>query len=119
MEKRKEIWIAISSFYLDTELQESDYLEITKIFKLSKLSIDELKAIDTYEVFPALQINMESITGEWTGFNEEWLIEICTKNYKRSKHKIFRFITNIRNKRRYWMRKEHWEKVEKLMREIN
>lgn len=119
MEKRKEIWIAISSFYLDTELQESDYLSIARTFKESKLSIEKLKKIDVFEVFPTLQLNLKSVIGEWAGFDEEWLINVCTKNYKKRKNKIFRFITNIRNKRNYWMRKEHWEKVEKLMSQIS
>jgi hypothetical protein len=115
IENRAEVWKSISEFYLDTELQEADYIRIARILKQSDYSIVELKDIDLYEVFPTLQSNLNSIAGEWAGFDADWLIEECKKNYNKRNDKVFRFITQLRNKINYWMRKHHWRKVEEHM----
>ncbi len=111
-EKRKTIWTAISEFYLDTELEEKDYESIARTLKESNLSIDELKEIDLYEVFPTLQINLMGIAGEWAGFNEDWLDSVCRRNYRRKDRFLFRLMVKSANSFFYWMRKEHWEKLE-------
>ncbi|HFA51134.1 MAG TPA: hypothetical protein ENJ95_19155 [Bacteroidetes bacterium] len=114
LENRKEVWKAISLFYLDTELQEPDYKYITEIFKKSNLTLAELKEIDLLEVFPALQLNLTNVAGEWAGFDEEWLIKVCTENYNKRGNKLFKTITKLRNVFSYWMRKKHWEIIEGL-----
>lgn len=111
---RKEVWIAISEFYLDTELQETDYQWIYNVFKTSGLSLKTLKSIDMYEVFPTLQANLNSVAGEWAGFDEKWLVEVCTRNYRKRNNLIFRIVTRWRNRLSYWMRKDHWVKMEEL-----
>lgn len=111
---RKEVWIAISEFYLDTELQETDYQWIYNVFKTSGLSLKTLKSIDMYEVFPTLQANLNSVAGEWAGFDEKWLVEVCTRNYRKRNNLIFRIIIRWRNRLSYWMRKDHWVKMEEL-----
>ena len=115
IDERKEIWKCLSEFYLDTVLQEPDYLWIANVLKKSNLTIEELKEIDLYEVFPTLQRNLNSVAGEWAGFNELWLMKECTKNLKKKDNRIFRLITRFRNKRSYWMRKKHWDKMEELI----
>lgn len=115
LEMRKQIWKCLSELYLDTELQETDYVRIANGLKESRLSIETLKEIDLYEVFPSLQINLNSAAGEWSGFNEDWLIRVCTKNYRRRRYKIFRFVIELRNKGSFWMRKKHWDAIEKLL----
>lgn len=77
---RKPVWTALSSLYLDTELQERDFEGITKIIQKSPYSLDEVKTIDKYEVFPVLIPNLLSVAGEWAGFNEEWLVDAIIRN---------------------------------------
>lgn len=105
---RKIVWGALSNFYLDTELDDNDYTYITKILQQSNYSLEELKDIDLFEVFPVLQINLLNVAGEWAGFNEEWLNEKCLINYNR----LFRYVTIAKNKLHYWMRKDHWREIE-------
>ena len=77
---RKPVWTALSSLYLDTELQERDFEGIAKIIQKSPYSLDEVKTIDKYEVFPVLIPNLLSVAGEWAGFNEEWLVDAIIRN---------------------------------------
>ncbi|WP_187270021.1 DUF7079 family protein [Pontibacter qinzhouensis] len=115
IDKRAEIWKVLSEFYLDTELQEADYLWIAKILKQSNLAITELKEIDLYEVFPSLQSNLCSVAGVWAGFDEEWLVGECIKNFAKREDNRFRFVAKLKNKISYCMRKHHWAKVQELM----
>ena len=117
LESRLPIWLAISEFYLDTELEEGDYQWIYETLKTSGKSLKDLKEIDTYEVFPALQANLNNIAGEWGAFDEDWLTEVCTKNYYRRSKPSFRLFTWLRNKGAYWMRADHWKKIEKMFQE--
>ena len=115
IENRKVIWNALSEFYLDTELQESDYNRIAEILVASELDIHELKAIDLYEVFPVLKGNILSVAGEWNGFDEKWLIENCNRSFERKKRSIFRIKVRIYNGFLGGMRKSHWDEIEKRM----
>ncbi|GJM31604.1 MAG: hypothetical protein DHS20C18_06050 [Saprospiraceae bacterium] len=114
LEIRKQVWKAISAFYLDTELQEGDYIYLIKVFKKSGLSLIELKAIDLYEVFPILQYNLLGVAGVWDAFEEVWLFEKCLKNHHRRNTQIFRGAVTFMNAFCYWMRKDHWQKIEEL-----
>lgn len=118
IKERKPIWIALSEFYLDTELQESDFRHIAfKIIK-SPYSLDEVKKINKYEIFPILQSNLLSVAGQWTGFDEEWLISNITDSLAKrnivkklgieSSYLIFK-----------WMCKDYWKRLEKAYNEIN
>ncbi len=84
IEERKPIWIVLSEFYLDTELQESDFRHIAFKIIESPYSIDKVKEINKYEVFPVLQPNLLSVAGEWAGFDEEWLINSITDSLNMS-----------------------------------
>ena len=107
IERRKPVWLAISEFYLDTELSNTDLIRISEIFKKSGYSEIEIKEIDFYEVYPIVGSNLLSIAGVWEGFDEEWLFnEILSKrvNKKRTKG-IFYF---FRKKWLGWMTKQYW-----------
>ncbi len=112
IENRKPIWNVISEFYLDTELQKADYDRISKTFIASNFSVEELKAIDLYEVFPVLKENLLSVTGVWTGFNENWLNDACEKVYHKKKNRFFRWKIRFYNWFLYSMRKAHWTEIE-------
>ena len=113
LEKRITIWNAISEFYSDTELQDSDYESITNTFLNSDLHISELKEIDLYEVFPVLKGNIISVAGEWNGFDEKWLKDACTKAYFKRKNSFFKWKARLYNHFLYSMRKDHWIEIEK------
>ena len=50
LEERRPIWIALSEFYLDTELDGSDFRRIAFTILDSTYSFDEVKRINKYEV---------------------------------------------------------------------
>src|ERR1700750_3479702 len=78
IKERTPLWIALSDFYLDTELQDSDFRYIAKTILESPYTFEEVKTINTYEIFPVLQSNLLQPAGEWACFNEKWLIEAIT-----------------------------------------
>lgn len=108
--ERRPIWKALSEFYLDTELDNIDFKRIAIIFKESKYSLEEIRKIDTYEVFPILQLNLLSIIGEWVEFDENWLTQkIINRIQKRTQFNkllIRLFYFQFR-----WMTKEYWQKL--------
>ena len=117
IEERKPIWIALSDFYLDTELQESDFKHIAFQIIESPYSFKKVKEINKYEVFPVLQPNLMSVSGEWTGFNEEWLINCIKKSLaKRSTIKKIGIESSYLTLK--WMHKDYWEKLEKIYNEL-
>jgi len=115
IEKRKPVWNAISDFYLDTELQPSDYERIAAEFIKSGKTIQQIKEIDFYEVFPVLKGNLMSVAGEWGGFNKNWLNENCEKMYLKRKNIFFRLKIKLSHVFWFWMRKDHWKEIENLL----
>jgi len=106
------IWIALSEFYLDTELDQTDFKIIAKAIHKSPFSLEEAKQINKYEVFPVLQLNRLIITGEWGGFDKEWLVNRITTSLKRRnvfKRIIYLFYYWLFK----WMNRRYWKSVEK------
>ncbi|MFK7811757.1 MAG: hypothetical protein AB8B59_04630 [Maribacter sp.] len=117
IEKRKPIWIALSSFYLDNQLQDYEFENFAKKIKESPYSLEEVKQIDKEEVFPVLYSNLLYLVGVWSGFEEEWLLkEIIKKLHKRNRFNSF--ILRIKYARLKWMYKDYWEKLEKVFQEL-
>lgn len=112
LNERKPIWISLSEFYLDTELDKKDFRNIAFKIIESPYSLEEVKRINKYEVFPILQRNLLSVAGEWVGFNEKWLVEEIIKNIENSS-----LLKKIKNELDYkmfkWMCKDYWIKLEK------
>ena len=108
--ERKPIWVALSEFYLGTELTPDDFKIIAKTFRQSKFSLDEIRHIDKYEVFPVLQTNLLNIAGEWAMFPENWLIEKITKRI-RKRNWFNKIMINIFHWKFRWMLDDKWEKV--------
>lgn len=113
IEHRKPIWIALSNFYLDTGLQETDLQQIAGVILASPYSWEEIRKIDKYEVFPVLHVNLLSVAGEWAGFNEDWLVEIIDRRQQQRNR-----LKNIGLQINYAMYgslcRDHWEKLEKI-----
>ena len=75
IEIKKSIWIALSDLFLDTELTEQDLDHIAKVIKDTGIPLESVEGILIDEVLPVCIPNMKIVTGNWTGFDEEWLIE--------------------------------------------
>lgn len=111
IEQRKLIWIMLSELYLDTALQEGDFERIAAQIVESPYSLEEVKKINKYEVFPVLQPNLLSVAGEWSGFREEWLMEQVIKSLRERN-----FLKKIGIESAYlalkWMSRDCWDKIE-------
>lgn len=89
---RIPVWNALSDLYLDTDVALfHDYIVRTLV--ASPYSLDDMHEMLMYDVHPALYQNLMSMTGEWAGFEEAWLIER---------------IETIRRQPRWRRRMTHW-----------
>ena len=70
--RRRPVWLALSDLFLDTDvnlLREGN----ARTLAASLYSMDELDAILREEVYPACSFNLSQVTGEWAGFDADWL----------------------------------------------
>lgn len=117
VQKRQPIWIALSDFYLDTELQVHDFKHIAVIIKSSSYSLEDVKAIDKEEIFPVLYKNLLSVAGIWSGFEEKWLVEEITKNLQKRRG-LKKLMLNIKYASLKWMCADYWKRLEAAYKEI-
>ncbi|AZB09197.1 hypothetical protein EG344_10365 [Chryseobacterium sp. G0162] len=118
LEKRKQVWVALSELYLDTELQESDFKYLIKTLFESPFTLKETKKIDQYEVFPVLFSNLLSPAGEWGGFSEQILVKNIMKWIEtRSKLDIFAIqcLYPIYSK----INRSYWKRIEEIYNQID
>lgn len=109
--ERTPIWIALSKFYLDTELQSYEFRYIAKVIKESRFSLAEVKIMNSYEVFPVLWKNSITVAGVSSGFDEQWLVkEIIVSLKKRNRIKDFFLRFWFNTYKRYFT--EYWECVD-------
>ncbi|WP_449448580.1 DUF7079 family protein [Spongiivirga citrea] len=112
---RKQLWIALSNFYLDTELQNYQYLHIADVCKEIQCSFEEAKEIDRTEVFPVLYKNLLSVAGVWDGFDEEWLVACCSKNQGKKDQPFFKFKNYIKLLIAGGHFKENWKSFDQIV----
>lgn len=112
LEARRPVWVALSEFYLDTELQDSDFRHIAFAILDSPYTFEEVRKIDKYEVFPVLHANLLSVAGEWAGFDEEALVGSITSRLNR-KNKFSDIALEIHYFLLKWMFREYWEGVKR------
>ncbi len=74
LEDRLPVWKAFSELFLDSDLQGEDYDRIARVVARSPYSEAELWDILRYEVYPVCRRNLRSVAGEWSGFDDDWLI---------------------------------------------
>ncbi len=118
-QSRALVWKALSEFYLDTKLDEADYIRIAKVLSDSPYSFPEIVEIDLHEVFPVLQSNLLDMTGVWSGFDEKWLLYRCEKLFYERKNPMKRGIHRFKNLFLYWMRRRHFEEVRRYFRKTS
>ncbi|RQO39234.1 hypothetical protein DBR39_09610 [Chryseobacterium sp. KBW03] len=113
LDERKEVWYALSNLYLDTELQESDFQYITRIFLESPFSLENIKKIDQYEVFPVLFSNLMDPAGEWAGFEEKRLVKNIM-NWLESRNQLDIFAIKCIYYLYEPMNQNYWKRVEEI-----
>lgn len=114
---REPIWIALSDFYVDNELSKTELDYIGDTFRESPYSLQEIRAIDRYEVFPLLQQNRLSVAGVWTGFKPEWVVEECAIREKKRKSWWYRMYCNFYYSLFGGTHKQLWKDIEYRLRQ--
>ena len=109
---RQPIWIALSEFYLDTELDDSDYQKIAQVILKSPFKLEDVKIINKYEIFPVLRNNLGSVAGSWSGFDETSLVNAIISKID-SQTKIDKLGIEISYFLNSWMTSKNWRKLEK------
>lgn len=72
---RLKTWQALSSLFLDTEIDDLTCDYIARVVLETGYSPKEIHSILWNEVFPVLEANLRSVAGEWAGWTDEWLLE--------------------------------------------
>lgn len=76
---RRPIWSLLSELWLDAELGDRQRELFALELSGSTFSVAELRDIHDREVAPVVSRNLDSIAGEWAGFDPDWLAERCAK----------------------------------------
>jgi hypothetical protein len=69
----------LSELFLDIMLTPHDYFLIARRLRELDLPIDTIEHMLRYEIFPVLWTNFLNITGEWGGWDEDWLVDQVEK----------------------------------------
>ena len=73
VERRRPVWDALSSFFLDTELDDERHRHIAQTIVTSGYSPSEIQTILWEEVYPVVESNLRNPVGEWAGFDLDWM----------------------------------------------
>ena len=110
IDDRLPVWVALSDFFLDTELDEKDHQRISEVLASSPYSIQDIEDILRFEVYPVLIWNLRSMAGEWAGFDRDWLQEQIQPRLNRR--------PKIRMPMLQWgMVRDHWIRVSTIVRD--
>jgi intergrase/recombinase len=104
-ERKKPVWLAMSDFFLDTELDDHTIEHIARVVIDSGYKIEEIEEILMNDLFPALLFNLHDVAGEWAGFPEEWLIERIEGSRNPN------IAMKLYYKSHFWMVKDYWTKL--------
>lgn len=100
IERRRPVWTALSELWLDSELDEADRERLAVELARSPFDERELRAIYEREVAPALAANLDSVAGEWSGFDPQWLEARCIEAAERRPGPIGRWVERFRTQDR-------------------
>jgi hypothetical protein len=67
------VWRALSTLWLDTELDDRDLAAIVAVLRDSGLDRATLQHVYAVELAPVLGPNLLSVAGAWSGFDQDWL----------------------------------------------
>jgi hypothetical protein len=77
--ERLKAWKLLSELYLDTDHTDADLGRIADELRPLGFSAEELADMFRCEVAPACVVNQYAMSGEWAGFEEEWLVQRATR----------------------------------------
>ncbi|UOQ54728.1 DUF7079 family protein [Hymenobacter cellulosivorans] len=83
IQRRKPVWIALSEFYLDTELERNDIARIRSVIVESGYSKQQVLAMNYNEVAPIVIANTLGVAGVWSEFDQQWLVESILERLNR------------------------------------
>jgi hypothetical protein len=113
IKERLPVWVALSEFFLDTELQPDDHERIARTLAASPYTESEIEGILIGEVCPILKWNMLPVAGEWACFDPEMLKKKIGPLL--GKRPGFRYLYVLMHG---WMYAQHWKKVRARMTEM-
>ena len=73
LHQRRPVWDALSTLFLDTQLDEADFAYLASLLARSPYTDAELAAIYHAEVEPVCKANIGMVAGYWSGFPEGWV----------------------------------------------
>ena len=76
VERRRPVWDALSSFFLDTELDDKQHRDIAQTIVASGYSPSEIQTILWEEVYPVVESNLRNPLGVWQGFDLDWMQQL-------------------------------------------
>ncbi len=108
-ERKKPVWLALSDFFLDTELDDRAMKHVASVILESGYTLKETKEILVTDLFPALLFNLHDVAGEWEEFPEEWLLKRIEET------KGANLAQRLYHKANFWMVKDYWNKLTELI----
>lgn len=69
-----QIYMVLSELFLDTDLTSEDARSLADALRNAQKSIDDSEHKIKRHLFPVLYPNLLGVTGEWAGFNKDWLL---------------------------------------------
>ncbi|CAD5107127.1 DUF7079 family protein [Zestomonas carbonaria] len=112
---RIRVWQALSTLWLDTELQESELRWVAAELVASGLSRQELEAIYLYEVAPLLWPNLWVAAGAWAGFDAGWLAAGCLRNRRRRESRWHRWKCRLLRRPMTYATASDWRRIQALL----
>ena len=73
LERRRPVWEALSSFFLDTELDDDQHRQIAQTIAASGYTPSDIQTILWEELYPVVESNLRNPAGEWAGFDLDWM----------------------------------------------
>jgi hypothetical protein len=111
LRQRLPVWEALSEFWLDTELTETQLEGIAQAIASSPYSVLEVRLIHDYEVAPALYPNLLSMAGEWAGFDTDWLRARCMKTASKRGSYSYKVTIFLQRPAFWFFTARHWRVI--------
>ena len=106
IERRRPVWDSLSSFFLDTELDDEQRRHIAENIVASGYSPPEIQTILWEEIFPVLESNLRNFLGEWDGFDLDWMQQqILSGRFRRT---LLKRIVGALPLSPAWMVRKEW-----------
>lgn len=112
LEHRVPVWVAMTDFFLDTELSFIDSGRMAIVCAASPYSERDLERILFTEVLPAFLPNLFSFAGEWAGWEDDFIKRRILSTYRR------RIYISWRLNPFKWFFCREWRRVSAMVRVI-